>query len=157
MECESGAAGGVIAIVDDDPHITGALSAWLDMLGVASISEVSVERTLTRIDAVADGWQVKPTPETAARTLLGAIIDINLGGANGVELARRLRGGQAGLPVVLISAIDGEELRRHGTLPAGVRCLCKPFDLDDLERALFADVAGASDDGSTADPYPHAP
>jgi DNA-binding response OmpR family regulator len=144
MGSTPGAAGGVIAIVDDDPHISSALSAWLDMLGVASISEASAEHTLSRLVEAVGGWVVRPAPGAAPRPLLGAIIDINLSGANGVELARRLRRGQANLPIVLISAIAGEELRRHGALPAGVSCLCKPFDLDALELALFqrADETG---------------
>jgi len=137
MWSESDAANGVIAIVDDDPHITDALRAWLDMLGVASISATSAESALNRIDLTSVGWGVRPAPGTAARPLLGAIIDINLSGTNGVELGRQLRQRQTSLSIVLISAIPSEELARNGALLPGVRCLSKPFDLDALALALF--------------------
>lgn len=128
---------GIYAIIDDDCHISDALSTWLDMLGLESLPASSAEQALTQLIPGDNGWQAVIAPGAPPRPLAGVIVDINLSGMNGVEFARHLHATDAQLPIVLISAVAHKDLLRYGNLPTDAICLSKPFDLDALEQALF--------------------
>jgi CheY-like chemotaxis protein len=119
--------GGFIALVDDDPHILEVLSDWVQSLGLAACSFECAEDLLDALHS--------PTFPTS--DLLGAILDINLGGMHGVALAQQLRTTLPDIPLVMISALNADEIGRLGPLPSKSACLKKPFDLDALEYALF--------------------
>ena len=121
-------AGKQVALVDDDPNILEALSDWLRMLGFAPLKFASAESLLADLQ--------RPT-STLASNLAGAILDINLEGMNGVALAQQLRTIFPKIPLVLISALNAEEMGHLGPMPAMSTCLKKPFHLDALEDALF--------------------
>jgi len=70
-------------------------------------------------------------------TLVGAVLDVNLPGVNGIDLAVMLRDMAPELPITIITALHDDERVRYGQPPLGIRCLRKPFDLDALEDALF--------------------
>lgn len=122
-------AGSHVALVDDDPHILQALSNWLVMLGITP-------RTFGSAEALLE--DLRRPESTLPAELAGAILDISLGGMDGVALARQLRTTFPNLPIVMISALNADEIRQLGPLPARSACLKKPFDLDALEDALFA-------------------
>jgi DNA-binding response OmpR family regulator len=69
--------------------------------------------------------------------LVGAVLDLNLPGITGIELARALRCLSPGLPLAIVTALNDDDRLRYGNPPSGIRCLKKPFDLDALEEALF--------------------
>jgi FixJ family two-component response regulator len=129
---------GVVAVVDDDPHISGALSAYLALHKLRSAEYASGEcllRSLSHLDG-------KPTAAVGeefgvAFPLTGAILDLNLPGISGFELAHRLRFMAPELPIVIITALADADRARCGSPPTGIVCLKKPFDLDALEEALF--------------------
>lgn len=120
-------SGVCVAVVDDDPHILDVLSAWLHSLGIQPWVFESAEELLAAVRL----------PQAQPRPLAGAILDINLKAMHGLELAHQLRQAYPHIPLVMISALQPDEVARLGSLPARARCLRKPFDLDALENALF--------------------
>jgi DNA-binding response OmpR family regulator len=127
-----GASGAFIAVVDDDVHIAQAIAMWLDTLGASSQVFGSGESLFASL-AANKPTQNSPTEPPA---LKAAILDLNLPGSNGIEIAQRLRAFNPHLPIVLVSAVNVEDLPKFGTLPEGVRFFKKPFELEDLESAL---------------------
>jgi DNA-binding response OmpR family regulator len=131
------ASTGVFAIVEDDPHMSAALGMWLSQLGTASAHYTAGESLLEALHYGNEclSLQVDGGKPSGSR-LLGAVLDLNLTGMTGMELARQLRHLDPRLPIAIITALSEAERRRHGEPPQGIRCLQKPFDLDDLENAL---------------------
>jgi len=129
---------GFVAIVDDDPHISRALGSWLELHGLRAAHHVSAESLLQAIHG-ADGRPVLKIgfSDPEFFPLLGAVLDLNLPGGTGFELARTLRQMAPDLPIAIITALNVEERLRFGSPPPGIQCLKKPFGLDALEDALF--------------------
>jgi CheY-like chemotaxis protein len=124
----------MIAIVDDDPEIVYALKTWMEMLGRATTVHGSGEQLLAWLQSnhnSADDLGNKNYPLNAA------ILDVNLPGINGIQLARKLRGKFPALPIVLVTALQQDEVHALGSLPLGVSFVRKPFDLDVIEDILF--------------------
>lgn len=121
-------AGAQVALVDDDPQILEALSDWLRMMGMTP-------RPFTSAESLLEDLQSPESPQRGA--LAGAILDINLGGMHGVALAHQLRASFPDLPLVMISALNTQEISQLGDLPVKSTYLQKPFHLDALEDALF--------------------
>jgi FixJ family two-component response regulator len=128
----------VVAIVDDDPDILQALTAWLGMLGYATACHTSAESIKQHI-RLRNGMLVLCAADDFASSpsLAGAILDINLPGASGIDLANHLRSMSPHIPLTIITALRDDERIRYGNMPHGVTCLRKPFDLGALEDALF--------------------
>lgn len=129
---------GAVAVVDDDIHISGALAWWLDLHGFHVTQHYSAESLLKAIH-LEDGHLLTDVTKTnpIAYPLVGAVLDLNLPGITGFDLARTLRDMAPRLPLAIITALRDIERARYGTPPKDVRCLEKPFDLDALEYALF--------------------
>lgn len=128
-----------VAIVDDDLDISNALGMWINLHDLRSAPHHSSESLLSCIQQK-DGHLIiciENYPDTGWCKLVGAVIDLNLPGVSGIELARILRNLDSALPITIITALSADELARFGSVPAGIRCLGKPFDLDELENALF--------------------
>ncbi|MBS3955231.1 MAG: response regulator [Methylomicrobium sp.] len=127
-----------VAIVDDDLDISNALGMWLNLHALHSAPHHSGESLLSSIQQE-DGHLItcidKGIPVRSQ--LVGAVIDLNLPGVSGIELARALRTLDPDLPITIITALSADELAHFGNLPEGIRCLEKPFDLNELENALF--------------------
>jgi two-component system, OmpR family, response regulator len=122
---------GFVAVVDDDEQIAQAIAMWLDMLGTHSQVFSSGESLFSSLNT--------NHPEQDFQlpsSLKAAILDLNLPGSNGIEIANRLRSTIPNLPIVLVSAMNAEDLSKFGKLPEGVRFFKKPFELEDLESAL---------------------
>ncbi len=129
---------GVVAIVDNDPQVAQVLGQWLEFQGLRSACYLSGESLLQAAHEERGQWSMPAGSVTAANyRLSGAVVDLNLPGVSGFELANLLRRIDPGLPLVIITALREEERARHGAPPPGVRCLRKPFDLDELEDALL--------------------
>jgi DNA-binding response OmpR family regulator len=128
-----------VAIVDDDLDISNALGMWLNLHSLHSAPHHSGESLLSSIQQE-DGHLITCIdnyPDTGWCKLVGAVLDLNLPGISGIELARILRNLDSNLPITIITALRGDELAHFGSLPKGIRCLEKPFDLNELENALF--------------------
>ncbi len=129
---------GIVAIVDDDPHICQALGFWLKLNDLRASHHQSAESLLQIVRQEANHIVLSADEFKLTNNILfGAVLDFNLPGINGIELAVILRKMAPFLPITIITALNEEQLERHGELPSGIRCLKKPFDLDTLEDALF--------------------
>lgn len=129
---------GIVAIVDDDPHISRALGMWLELHGLRATHHISAESLLQAIHQ--DNGEITlhiGINNPMVFPLMGAVLDLNLPGATGFELARSLRDLCPQLPIAIITALRDDERLRYGNPPPGVHCLKKPFELDALEDALF--------------------
>jgi FixJ family two-component response regulator len=131
-------AHGIVAVVDDDPHISHAVGMWLLMQGLHTSHYMCAESVL-RVIRLQDGRLCLPygLDSKVSSPLVGAVLDLNLPGTSGAELAHKLRSIDPQLPIVMITAQREFETELIGQLPPNVPCLQKPFDLDDLEYALF--------------------
>ncbi len=129
---------GILAIVDDDSHISRALGMWVEMYGLRATQHTSGESLLHALRQQDGRLTLHFAPSPALpMALLGAVIDLNLPGISGIELAQALRRLTPDLPMVIITALCEDERARFGPAPPGVQCLKKPFDLGALEDALF--------------------
>jgi DNA-binding response OmpR family regulator len=129
---------GMVAIVDDDPHISRALGMWLELHHLRAAHFISAERLLQVVRQ--EGEQLilnVGVSNPIAFPLVGAVLDLNLPGMTGFELAAKLRLMAPEFPLVIITALREDEYVRYGSPPPGVKSLRKPFDLDALEIALF--------------------
>jgi DNA-binding response OmpR family regulator len=129
---------GIVAIVDDDPQISRALGMWLELHSLRATHHTSAESLLQVIhteDGVATLHIGVSNP--VVFPLVGAVLDLNLPGITGIELATQLRQIIPELPIAIITALRDEDRGRYGNPPPGIHCLKKPFDLDALEDALF--------------------
>lgn len=130
---------GWVAVVDDDPYIASALKNWLSLLGVDSWICPDAEALFGVLlaDLSSRRWSVRPAPADRFVPLIGVVVDLNLPGLNGFQVARRLHLFDTRLPVVVITAAGDSSQLQLGGVPAGVACLRKPFELDELESLLF--------------------
>lgn len=116
---------GTVLIVDDDASARAGLSRYVRCAGYA-------------VQALA-----------SARELLGAslprdavclVADVRMRGGDGLQLTRRLRAAGHALPVILVSADDGTEVRQRALELGVAGFFHKPVDgralLDAIEWAL---------------------
>jgi len=128
---------GIVAIVDDDPYISCALGMWLELYGLRAAHHTSGESLLQAIHQEEGRLVVNiAVGNDVELPLIGAILDLNLPGVTGIELAHTLRDLAPELPLTIITALRDDERARYGNPPPGICCLKKPFDLDLLEDAL---------------------
>jgi FixJ family two-component response regulator len=108
----------LVAVVDDDPRILGALENLLESAGYAvrlfaSAAALLETGHLGEIDCV--------------------ISDINMPEIDGLELSRLLHAARPGLPIILIT---GHPELLNGSLGANHRLFTKPYDPDELLVAI---------------------
>ena len=128
----------VVAVVDDNESVVESLCTWLSTLNMRSLGCADAHSLLAALVHGPQGWMMP------AGRLHAAIIDLNLPLMNGFELAGRLLEGDPDLKVIIITAARWEEDSHKGQPPPGVRCLSKPFRLEDIEPL----VLGTEDFGS---------
>ncbi len=64
------------------------------------------------------------------------ITDVRMPGMDGLELQRRAKADSPGLPVIFISGNADDEVRHRAFREGAVEFLHKPFDGEDLLRAI---------------------
>jgi DNA-binding response OmpR family regulator len=115
-----------IGVVEDDAYITDVLKETLQRLGYTPIF-------------YPDGWSFleslnnDSTLEPFDRMLVDVLLPGNI---SGHEVINYLRINRPHLPIVVISAIGSEDLKRVQKQFPGVKILHKPFHLHDLSVAL---------------------
>jgi FixJ family two-component response regulator len=111
----------VIAVIDDNLSVLGALGRLLGTLGYNTELYASAEEFLD------------PAVTTAAMCL---IIDIRLGESCGVEFAKSLANVGFNVPIIFMSADINELVKRRTTEIGCVAFLRKPFTAETLIEAL---------------------
>jgi FixJ family two-component response regulator len=115
----------VVVGVDDDVRIRESIARLAKSAGYAAIMFPSAEAVL------------------ASGTLGGAgclISDVRMPGMDGLELQRRVRAENPGLPVILISGHMDEQVRERALREGAVAFLFKPFDGEELLRLIQRNV-----------------
>ncbi|GMU63806.1 MAG: hypothetical protein AMXMBFR36_00800 [Acidobacteriota bacterium] len=111
---------GVALVVDDDATVREVIVAMLAGVGFEVVAAAGIEEALARADS-------------AGAALALAVVDWELPGGNGLEVARRLRDDAPALAIILVSGADSAE-RRAAAAPA--LFLVKPFRREELDAAL---------------------
>jgi FixJ family two-component response regulator len=111
----------LIAIVDDDDSMRGALHGLLKAVGLPAIAFASAEEFLK------SGRQF----ETAC-----LIADIRMPGMSGLDLQARLNGERCRIPTIFITAHGDAKMRLQALREGAVEFLSKPFD----DEALLESV-----------------
>jgi FixJ family two-component response regulator len=114
----------VVAIVDDDDLMRGALQGLLKAVGMPARAFSSAEEFLE------SGQQ----HQTAC-----LIADIRMSGMSGLELQAKLNAEQCRIPTIFITAHGDERMRMQALRAGAVEFLAKPFD----HAALLESVRAA--------------
>ncbi len=115
-----------VFVVDDDPSVRDALTLLLSLHGHACAAFASAEDFL---GALQPGWR-------------GCVVaDIRMSGMSGLQLQARLK--EKGLPlaVVVVTAHGDVAAARQAFMADAVDFIEKPFDSDQLLRAVQAGLA----------------
>jgi FixJ family two-component response regulator len=111
----------VVAVIDDNPRILGAMGRLLSALGYGTELYVSAKEFLD------------PAVTTEAICL---IVDIQLGESCGIEFAQHLANAGCTIPIIFMSAGNNESVKRRAMEIGCVAFLNKPFSADVLIEAL---------------------
>lgn len=123
---------GAVAVVDDDVGIAQALQSWLELIQVQVHAFQDGREFLSALEATPQGWCF----QSDGQVLAALVIDLNLPGLNGFEVARRLQALTSNLCIVVITAASDVNMDMLGGVPPGVVCVGKPFNLVELECCL---------------------
>lgn len=114
-----------VAVVDDDDAVLDATSSFLEALGYETLTFSSGEAFL-RSEARAD--------------VACLLTDVNMPGIDGLELQDRVRQTNPTLPVIMMTALNDEAVRRRALAGGARELLRKPLAADALVRCLEAAV-----------------
>lgn len=113
----------MVAIVDDDELVRGALQGLLKQAGLLARTFASSEEFL----------------ESGAPHLCSCLIaDIRMTGLSGLELQAKLKAECIRMPVIFITAHGDERVRMQAVRSGAVGFLAKPFDDDELLKTVQA-------------------
>ena len=109
-----------VLVVDDDPDIRATVEQILRIEGYAVVAARNGQEALAAIESV------RPAV---------IILDLMMPVMDGVEFGRRLREHPAAsTPVIVLSA--DRDLERKARFIDADDCIAKPFEIDDLVRAV---------------------
>jgi two-component system OmpR family response regulator len=114
---------GNLLVVEDEPFLRKAVAAALRFLGFG-------------VTAAENGTDALRLARSRPFDLL--ILDVMLPGIDGLEIARRLRGGGNQVPVIFLTAKDTQDDKVAGLTLGGDDYLTKPFELEELAARVRA-------------------
>jgi len=123
---DAAALGAVVAVLDDDPSMRGALDNLISSVGLTPCVFASAGEFMK--------WAVPDVP-------LCLVLDVRMPGRNGLDVHEELAKTRGDIPVIFITA--------HGDIPMSVRAmkagaiefLTKPFRDQDLLDAIYQGLA----------------
>jgi len=114
----------LIAIVDDDEFMRGAIEGLMKSVGLTARAFASAEEFL----------------DSGEKRRIGCLIlDVRMPGMSGFELHAALRAAQRPIPTIFITAHGDERTRREALRAGALDFVAKPFD----DEALVATVRTA--------------
>jgi FixJ family two-component response regulator len=111
----------IVVGVDDDFRVRESIESLMESAGFAPLVFSSAEAFLQ-------------SGKLAEATCL--ITDVRMPGMDGIELQRRVRLERPELPIIFITAHYGDEIRRRALGGGAIEFLYKPFDGEELLRAI---------------------
>jgi response regulator NasT len=129
----------LILLVDDDTMLLDFLSSVLRHAGHDTLHASSGAEALQRV-AEQDAQQASGH----AGPIALALLDINMPGMSGLDLARRLRD-HTEVPFMFLSSVDDAETARQAASHGAVGYLVKPVDAQRLLAALESALARADE------------
>jgi CheY-like chemotaxis protein len=125
----------LILLVDDDSHLIDYIAAVLQHAGYETLKAASAPEALLRVGE----REAAGEPEIAL-----ALLDINMPGMSGLDLARRLKD-DTQVPFMFLSSVDDAETARQAASHGAVGYLVKPVDASRLVPAFEACLARADE------------
>jgi len=119
----SSAKRSVVAIVDDDPSVLKGLKRVLDACDYMT-------------DVFNSGEAFLASNRANENDIACIVLDINLGGMSGIEVRRRLTTKNSQVPVIFMTALDTDALRREALDAGCVDYLRKPFSGHELIASI---------------------
>jgi len=113
----------VVAIVDDDPSVLKGLKRVLDACDYMT-------------DVFNSGEAFLASNRANENDIACIVLDINLGGMSGIEVRRRLTTKNSQVPVIFMTALDTDALRREALDAGCVDYLRKPFSGHELIASI---------------------
>jgi len=114
---------GLVAVVDDDELMRGALQGLLKEAGLPARAFASAEEFLS----------------SGAQHLSSCLIaDIRMPGMSGLDLQARLNAERIRIPIIFITAHGDERIRIQALRAGAAGFLAKPFDDEVLLRSVRA-------------------
>lgn len=131
-----------VLVVEDDPDLQWRLARMLTVQGSRVVGTSSGDGAL----ALVAQWPVDLV-----------LVDQDLPGMSGLEVARRLRETHPDIPVVLMIRDDRPEVQEAAREAGAVACLVKPFEVDALfdllmELAIEAPMNDVAPQAAMAEP-----
>jgi FixJ family two-component response regulator len=117
------AVASLISIVDDDDSLRISLTSLIRSLGFQALSFASAEAFLS---------------STRARDSRCLIVDVRMGGMNGLELQRHIMTANLRLPIIFITSHVDEDTRATALEAGAAGFLYKPFRDDELLKTMEA-------------------
>jgi FixJ family two-component response regulator len=111
----------MIAIVDDDASAREAMGSLIRSLGYTARTFSTAEEFLGADDEL---------------EICCLITDVQLTGADGLELQRQLITDGHRIPVIFVTAFPDDDVRDHALGAGAIGFLIKPFDYADLINCL---------------------
>ncbi|MBO1075818.1 response regulator [Roseomonas marmotae] len=112
-----------ILVVEDEPIVRMVTVAMLEEMGFRATEAANAAAVLARVD-----------PGEGA--LKAVLLDINIPGARGRDMVDEIRARRPGLPVLIASGADTEELRERFDRHGHIDFLPKPYANAELRQAL---------------------
>jgi FixJ family two-component response regulator len=113
----------LIAVVDDDELVRGALQRLLKASGLGAVSFKSAE------DLLKSG---------RLQDIACLIVDIRMPGMSGLELQAKLKAERCRIPIIFITAHGDAKMRTQAMRDGAATFLAKPFDNTVLLEAVHA-------------------
>jgi FixJ family two-component response regulator len=119
-------ASALVAVVDDDEQMRGALQGLLKAEGLPARSFASAEEFL----------------ESGEQHRCACLIaDIRMPGMSGLDLQAALKANRIAIPIIFITAHGDERMRLQALRSGAVEFLAKPFDDEVLLETVRAALA----------------
>src|SRR6266404_8177341 len=116
----------LVAILDDDELMRGALQGLLKAVGLPAQAFASAEEFLKSDER---------------HQIAGLIADIRMPGMSGLELQAKLNHERCRIPIIFITAHGDEKMRMQALRAGAVEFLAKPFDDEVLLESVRAALA----------------
>jgi len=110
-----------IAVVDDDPEMRCAMRNLLSALGYIGKTYDTAKTFLN-------------CASTCEASCL--VLDVQLGDISGIELAHRLAADGFRFPIIFMTGLDDEIIRKQAVAAGGIAFLRKPFSAETLADAI---------------------